>query len=460
MSTCSVSSESGIGHTSKSAPGKSSPGNLQDAHSASRQAPSRPRTPAKEEAQVDPTHSQYRDHFLVGWDDDEQANPRNWCFIKKISVTAQLGMLALAAAIGSSIISPANEVIANEFDISQELAVLSVSLYILGFALGPLIWAPMSEIWGRKISMLPAMLGLALFSIGVARSESAHTLFICRFLSGVFGSAPVSNVSAALGDIWTPQERGLALTFYATTVVGGPTIGPVIGSAITVNDAMGWRWTGYILAIWVLAVDVVLFITLPETYAPYLLRKRAQRLRKTTGDQRWHHPHEEVKVDVRSILTQHFARPVRMLFTEPIVACIAVYASFVYSVLYMCLEVFPIVFYDERQWPLVTSTLPFLALFCGVLSTVLITPLNQARYARLQEANGGAAVPEARLLPMAFGGLLFTIGIFWFAWTAKASVPWAACVVAAGFIGAGFIIIFQQCVNYLVSQGLLLPGPD
>jgi MFS family permease len=94
--------------------------------------------------------------------------------------------------------------------------------------------------------MLPAMAGLALFSIGCAVSQNAQTVFITRFFSGIFGSAPVSNVSAALGDIYEPKARGIAVTFYAVAVVGGPTLGPVIGSALTANPHLGWRWTEYV----------------------------------------------------------------------------------------------------------------------------------------------------------------------------------------------------------------------
>ena len=164
--------------------------------------------------------------YLVEWESDDKANPRNWSTPYKSWITFQLGMLALAASLGSSIISPAEEDIMAHTHISSEVAVLPVSFYILGFAFGPLLWGPVSEIWGRKWSMEPAMFCLGLFSIGTATSTSAASIFITRFFGGVFGSAPVSNVSAALGDIWAPRARGIAVTFYALAVVGGPTLGP------------------------------------------------------------------------------------------------------------------------------------------------------------------------------------------------------------------------------------------
>ena len=229
----------------------------------------------------------------------------------------------------------------------------------------------------------------------------------------------------------------------------------MIGAALTVNKHLGWRWTEYIEAIFVFIMFAMATVFFPEVYGPVLLKRRAASLRKSTGNSAYWHPHENVKLDLKSIVTKHLARPLRMLFTEPMVTCIALYASFVYALLYMTLEVFPIVFAQNRHYSLVVSTLPFLGLFVGVLFAVLINLANQPRYMRIVDQHDGKPVPEARLPPMLLGGLLFVIGLFWFGWTAAPQFSWVLPVVAAGFIGAGFNTIFQQCMNFLVdSYGL------
>ena len=225
----------------------------------------------------------------------------------------------------------------------------------------------------------------------------------------------------------------------------------VIGSSLTVTPSLGWRWTEYIEAIWVFAIFLLGLFALPEVYAPVLLKRKAAGLRKSTGNQAYWHPHENVKLDFKSIVTKHLARPLRMLFTEPMVTCIALYASFVYGVLYLSLEVFPIVFYQNRKYSLVVSTLPFLALFVGVVCAMGINLANQPRYMRIVDANKGRPVPEARLQPMVIGGTFFVIGLFWFGWTAAPQHIWVLPVIAAAFMGAGFNIIFQQCINFLVD---------
>ncbi|KAH7336073.1 major facilitator superfamily domain-containing protein [Rhexocercosporidium sp. MPI-PUGE-AT-0058] len=397
-------------------------------------------------------HGKETDRNAVDWEgSDDPENPLNWSEGYKWWITFQLSMLALAASLGSSIIAPAEDAIADYVGVSKEVTVLVISLYILGFAFGPLCWAPVSEIWGRRMSLLPAMFCLGLFSIATAVGKNAPTIFITRFFAGLFGSAPVSNVAAALGDIWEPKSRGTAVTFYAVAVVGGPTLGPTIGAALLVNPHLGWRWTEYIEAIWVFAAAALAFFALPELYAPVLLKKKAQRLRKETGNQSLYHPHETIKLSPKTIVTKHFARPLRMLLTEPMVTCIAFYASFVYGLLYLTLEVFPIVFNEDRGWSPVIGSLPFLALFIGVLSAVVVNLGNQPRYARALEASKGNPVPEARLAPMAIGSFIFAFGLWWFGWTAKPSISWLSPVFAAVFIGAGFNIIFQQCINFLID---------
>lgn len=217
------------------------------------------------------------------------------------------------------------------------------------------------------------------------------------------------------------------------------------------NKQLGWRWTEYMEAIWVSISFVITTIFLPEIYGPVLLKRRAASLRKSTGNSAYWHPHENVKLDFKSVVANHLARPLRMLFTEPMVTCISLYASFVYALLYMTLEVFPIVFAQMRHYSLVVSTLPFLGIFVGILFAGLINLANQPRYTRIVDQNGGRPVPEARLPPMLVGGLLFAIGLFWFGWTATPQFTWVLPTVAAGVIGAGFTVIFQQCINFLVD---------
>jgi MFS family permease len=177
------------------------------------------RSPSIDEENVlpPPKENPAADPYLVDWEEGDKENPRMWSTTYKALITFQLGMLAMSASLGSSIIAPAENAIASYLQISPEVNVLGVSLFVLGFAFGPMMWAPISEIWGRRFSLLPAMFCLGIFSIGTAVSQTAASIFVTRFFGGIFGSAPVSNVSAAMGDLYDPKARGIAITFYAVS---------------------------------------------------------------------------------------------------------------------------------------------------------------------------------------------------------------------------------------------------
>lgn len=111
---------------------------------------------------------------------------------------------------------------------------------------------------------------------------------------------------------------------------------------------------------------------------------------------------------------------------------LAIYASFVYGLVYFTLEAFPIVFEEKRGWSLLVSTLPFLGVLIGVFCALFVNIGNQPYYARAMQKNNGKPVPEARLPPMIIGGISLAGGLFWFGWTADPKIPWPVPVVAGG----------------------------
>lgn len=111
--------------------------------------------------------------------------------------------------------------------------------------LGPLLWAPLSEVYGRKTAVMGPYFVAAVFSFGTATAKDLQTVLITRFFTGFFGSAPVTNTGGVLGDIWRPEQRGAAMVGYAMAVAGGPLLGPIAGSAIA-QSYLGWRWTEYV----------------------------------------------------------------------------------------------------------------------------------------------------------------------------------------------------------------------
>ena len=265
---------------------------------------------------------------------------------------------------------------------------------------------------------------------------------ITRFFAGFFGSAPVTNTGGVLGDIWAPTDRGTAIVGYAFAVVGGPVLGPIVGGAV-VQSYLRWRWTEYLTGIMMLTILFLDVLILDETYPPRLLVYKARRLRVQTGNWALHASFEEWDVSLRELAVKFLVRPFQMLMT-PICFCVALYASFVYGILYGNLAAFPIEFQEERGWNLLVGALPFLALLIGVLLGGAANVVNQKYYNKVFKANGNKPVPEARLPPMMVGSVFFSAGIFLFGWTSSIRYTWVAPCFGAILMGFGFFTIFQR----------------
>lgn len=190
------------------------------------------------------THTPTTADVVVEFDGpDDPYRPLNWPTKKKVITTVLYGLTTMGSTWASSIFSPAVNPVSQEFGVGTEVSLLGISLLLFGFGLGPLLWAPLSEVYGRKAAVLTPYFLAAIFSFATAVSKDIQTILITRFFTGFFGAAPVTNTGGVLGDIFTPQQRGVAIVGYAMAVVGGPTLGPIVGGAM-VQSGLSWRWTG------------------------------------------------------------------------------------------------------------------------------------------------------------------------------------------------------------------------
>lgn len=239
---------------------------------------------------------------------------------------------------------------------------------------------------------------------------------------------------------------GMALVFYAFAVTGGPILGPIVGGALVSYTSLGWRWTEILTGIMKVVILIADVIVLDESYGNVLLQYKAQRLRIETGNWALHAKHEEWDVSFSEILHKYLVRPFALLGT-PICFFVAMYASFVYGILYALLEAIPIVFQEHRGWGPVTGALPFLAVLVGIILAGGLNLINQKYYYRAFVKNGNKAVPEARLPPMMIGGITMCAGMFMYAWVSDPSIFWFPDLVALALFGFGFFAIFQAALN-------------
>lgn len=211
-----------------------------------------------------------------------------------------------------------------DYRVNPEVGTLATSLFVLGYAFGPLVWAPMSELYGRRIPIIVSAFGFSIFTIAVATAENIQTIEICRFFSGAFGSCPLVCVAAVFADIFNNETRGLAVAVFSATVFMGPLLAPFIGGFI-VDSYLGWRWTMYISSFMGFTAFALCVLFLEESYPPVVLVSKASELRRRTKNWGIHAKQEEIEVDIKELLSKNLSRPMRILFTEPIVLAITIY---------------------------------------------------------------------------------------------------------------------------------------
>lgn len=397
-----------------------------------------------------------QEDYVVEFDGpDDPLHPQNWTFKKKMIIAVVLAYTSLCSTFTSSLFSSSTRAFAVYWGISVEVATLGTSLYVLGYAFGPLCWGPLSELKGRKLPILIGMFGFTVFNFGTATAFNLQTFYICRFFTGTFGSAPLSIVAAAFSDIFDNEQRGPAIVLFSATVFLGPMLAPFIGGFIQMSGA-GWRWNIYLPGLMGALATILNVFFLTETYPPVVLVDKAAELRRRTKNWGIHAKQEEIEVDFGELVTKNLSRPIRLLITEPVVLLLTIYMSFIYGLLYLFLTAYPLVFQGVHGFNLGVGGLPFFGIMVGIFLVAGYIIWDSRNYNKKLAANGGIPIPEWRLPPVIIGGVLFSLGLFWFGWTGYTkSIPWIVPTLSGLFTGFGLLAIFICCFNYLVDSYLM-----
>ncbi|KAG9695006.1 MFS transporter, partial [Aureobasidium melanogenum] len=390
------------------------------------------------------------DPYLVIWIPEDAGNPLNWSASFKWIVTAIVALSCFATAFASSAFSGGIRELVYGFHASTELITAGVSLFVLGFALGPLVWAPLSETIGRQKVFFATFACFSAFLAGCAGVNNIGSLLVLRFFAGSFGSSPFTNAGGVISDIFSAQERGRAITIFSLAPCLGPAIGPLVGGFLGENE--GWRWVQGLLAIFAGILWILGSLIVPETYAPVLLRRRAETLSKRTGMvYQTKFDAERGPISAKQMVSTVLVRPWILLFTEPIVLLLSIYIAIIYGTLYLLFAAFPIVFQVHRGWSEGVGGLAFLGVAVGMFAAIVFSLYSHRWYTASAAKHGGLAPPESRLIIGMVGSVALPIGMFWFAWTNGPSVHWISPIMAGAPFGFGLTTVFLSVTNYLID---------
>jgi len=222
--------------------------------------------------------------YEVFWEPGDPENPRLWPLWYKGLSVATMSLGATVVSLFSTLYTSGIPGLEEEFHISKFVGLLGIFTYMLGMAIGAIASAPLSEIVGRKPVYLIAMTIFLLLVLSSALANSIESILIGRFFGGLFGSAIMNKSPASVNDIVSDKHRALPFGFFSIGPTNGPVYGPIIGGFVF--QYLGWRWTNWIVLI-ISGAILVLMSFIKETYVPVILRRRAKKLRRETGDPNW-----------------------------------------------------------------------------------------------------------------------------------------------------------------------------
>lgn len=385
--------------------------------------------------------------------------------MKKAYHTAATACLGFAVTCGSSLITPATPEIADQFNVSRTASILALSLYVLGLGLGPMIAAPISEMYGRSVVYKVSSCVFMLFILGAGFSKSFGALLVCRLLAGILGGPVLAVGAGTNADMYTSKSRAIASSLFimmpVSTILSctetsltlaqflGPALGPVIGGFAA--QFRGWRWTQWCTLFIALAVTaMVMFMS--ETYKKIILIRRAKRLNIAAPQQN----SPTGLAAVKMLMTITLIRPLNMLATEPTVFLFSLYTAFTFSVLFGFFAAYPYTFQNVYGFNTWQYGLTFLGIGLGVVlavvTNILVDKLYYAKHhARILKEGRTAVPPEYRLMCAQMGCFGIPIGLFWFAWSARSDVHWISPVLAGIPFAWGNLCIFLSAALYFID---------
>ncbi|KAK6067698.1 major facilitator superfamily transporter [Seiridium cupressi] len=194
-------------------------------------------------------------------------------------------------------------------------------------------------------------------------------------------------------------------------------------------------------------------IIIPETFAPVLLLRRAERLSQAKGCvyvSKLEKDHQK-KTFLASIKVA-LVRPWVLLCYEPIVLLLTVYMAILYGTLYLFFAAFPIVYREYRGWDEGIGGLSFLGLPVGIATGIFTAILVTIHSINAHKTSNDRTYKPEVCLPMSLVGCVaIPVGLLWFAWTNGPSIHWLVSIAAQVPFGFGFVLVYISIQNYLVD---------
>ncbi|KAF2839415.1 putative caffeine resistance protein 5 [Patellaria atrata CBS 101060] len=378
-------------------------------------------------------------------------NPQNWSLGKKFVTALIIDLYTFVVYTGSAIYVSSIPQIMEHFGVGHFKASLGLALYVLGYGTGPMLFSPMSEIphFGRNIPYISTFFIYTIISIPTSVVDNFGGLMVLRFLQGFFGSPCLATGGASMGDMWDPLTVAIPLALWVSSAFVSPAVGPLLsGFAVPVK---GWRWSLWEIVWMAGPIFVLFFFFVPETYTPTILRNRAQRLRKLTGNKGIKSATELARADMTfgKIFADAVVKPFEIFIKDPAILYINVYTGIIYGIYYAFFEVFPLVYPPMYGFNIGETGLVFLSIVVGCICGMVIYSYYIFVILFPDFKKNGWRPQEWRLRPSLWATFGPPIGLFIFAWTARPDFHWIATALGITLYATSVYVIFQCIFIYV-----------
>lgn len=409
------------------------------------------------------------DPYLIAFNDLDSDNPKNWPERRKWAVTNVLSLTGFNRILVSTVMAPALSIIAKDLDMTPTQSVMALSIYLLATAFGPLVIGPLSEVYGRKTILHVSNIWFLIWNIACGFANTKELLIGARFLAGFGASAVYALGGGVLGDIWRPDQRGKSLGWYMVIPLVGAAVGkyyypqyslgrssdlrkgPIIGGFMTYR--VSWRWMFWSTSLFQAAMAALSFTAFQETYAPAILKRRAQRLRRETGEPYYTYGERtQGDTSLTKVLSQAMTRPLRLLAFHPIIQVAAIISAISYGLLYIVLSSFAELWVKHYGQSVEMSGLHYISCALGeLLGSQLGAQLMDYCFHKMERRAGGQHLPEHRVPLMLTFAFVAPIGFIVYGWCAKYKVHWAWVDVAMCITMFGMQISGMPLQAYLMD---------
>lgn len=397
-------------------------------------------------------------------------NPLQWSLTRKKLMTYLSCSVNLCAAYSAGSYASPTVQLTQKWGISAVVYKIGITVFTAGFGIAPMILAPFSEINGRRPVFVATGLLFVVCQIGCAATDSFAGMLLARFFLGVGGSTFSTMVGGILADIWATADRNWAMVLFTGATLFGTGLGPLCSGYIA--QRLLWRWVFWIQVMTSGTLVALVVIFFKETRGTIILSRKAKTLNKwyekleeagaigmevdeidpekalrRTCRIRWKVKSDEERASLGKMILMSLYRPIRLLFTEPVVFWFSLWISFSWAILYLQFGSVPLVFEVVYGFTLEQTGAVFVSMCVGAIFSTILS-IYQEKWASKRYPAKINGSPEGRLMFTCIESALMPIGLFWFGWTCYSSVHWIVPTIGVGMATMGIFSIFLATFNY------------